>query len=169
MLGVMQIQLVPASKADLANPSPALLAGLAQHFPTAAEGMAYLDEVLTVMGTQPRPRPWADWWALGDDGSIMGLCGFKGAPDGGGVVEIGYGSFPLCEGKGVATAMAAALIDMAARHGARQVIAHTLMAQSGSTTVLRRNGFAFVGMVVEPEDGEVWRWQRPLGPASATA
>ncbi len=163
----MRIQLLPASKADLANPPPALLAGITRHYPSVAAGMTHLAEVLTIMGTQPRPLPWADWWAQGDDGRIMGLCGFKGAPDGDGVVEIGYGSFPLCEAKGVATAMAAALIDMAARHGARRVIAHTLMVESGSTTVLRRNGFDFVGMVVEPEDGEVWRWQRPIGPASA--
>jgi RimJ/RimL family protein N-acetyltransferase len=162
------IRLIPASPADLADPSPALLAGLTRHYPTPDEGRAHLATILAIMGANPRPVPWADWWALGEDGAIMGLCGFKAPPDGDGIVEIGYGSFPLCEGRGVATAMAAGLIAIAHDAGAQTVIAHTLMAESGSTTVLRRNGFQFIGVVTDPEDGEVWRWQRLLGPASAT-
>ncbi|OYQ24742.1 hypothetical protein CHU93_15405 [Sandarakinorhabdus cyanobacteriorum] len=161
------IRLIPASAADLADPSPALLAGITRHYPTVDEGRAHLAEILAIMGARPRPAPWADWWALADDGSIKGLGGFKAPPDANGGVEIGYGTFPMCEGQGVATAIAAGLIAMARQHGARTIIAHTLMAENPSTTVLRRNGFAFVGTVIEPEDGEVWRWQLPLGPASA--
>jgi hypothetical protein len=26
--------------------------------------------------------------------------------------------------------------------------------------VLRKNGFEFIGDVVEPDDGPVWRWER---------
>lgn len=161
------ITLIPASPADLDQPLPALLAGITRHYPSVADGRAHLAEILAIMGARPRPAPWADWWALADTGCIMGLGGFKAAPDADGVVEIGYGSFPLCEGQGVATAMAAGLIAIARQHGARQIIAHTLRQENGSTTVLRRNGFTLVGTVVEPEDGAVWRWQRPLGPASA--
>ena len=157
------IRLIPASAADLAEPSPALLAGITRHYPTVDEGRAHLAEILAIMGANPRPAPWADWWALADDDSIIGesirgLGGFKAPPDANGVVEIGYGAFPLCEGQGVATAIAAGLMAIAREAGAQMVIAHTLMAENASTTVLRRNGFAFVGTVVEPEDGEVWRW-----------
>lgn len=156
------IRLIPASATDLADPSPALLAGITRHYPTADEGRAHLAEILALMGARPRPQPWADWWALADDGSIKGLGGFKAAPDADSPVEIGYGTFPLCEGQGVATAIAAGLIAIAHEAGARTIIAHTLMTENASTTVLRRNGFAFVGTVIEPEDGEVWRWQLQL-------
>lgn len=161
----MGLRLIPANPADLANPFPALRLGVEQGYASVEEGLAELAAILAIMGAAPRPAPWADWWALGDDGAIMGLCGFKAAPDAAGAVEIAYGSFPRCEGRGVATAMAAGLVAIAAANGARTVIAHTLTAENASTIVLRRNGFVAAGTVIDPDDGEVWRWVRPLSPA----
>jgi hypothetical protein len=33
--------------------------------------------------------------------------------------------------------------------------------ENASSTVLRRCGFERAGEVIDPEDGLVWRWQRP--------
>lgn len=167
MAAGMALRLVPAHPAHIETPSPALAAGVARHYPDAGEGLAHLAAILAIMGATLRPAPWADWWALADDGTIVGLCGFKAAPDADGMVEIAYGSFPGAEGRGVATAMAAGLVDIAAAHGAAQVIAHTLAPDNASATVLRRNGFTLNGTMIDPEDGEVWRWERALTPPSA--
>lgn len=159
----MDLRLIPASPADIADPSPALLRGVAEGYASAQQGLAELAAVLAIMGAAPRPAPWADWWALAATGAIVGLCGFKAAPDAAGAAEIAYGSFPRLEGRGVATAMAAGLIDIAARHGALAVTAHTLLPGNASATVLRRNGFSLLGTVIDPEDGEVCAWRRPVG------
>lgn len=156
------LRLIPASPADIAAPPPALLRGVAEHYP-GGDGMETLATILAIMGATPRPEPWADWWAQDGD-VIVGLCGFKAPPDGAGVVEIAYGSFPACEGRGVATAMAAGLVAIAASAGARRVIAHTIAPDNASTTVLKRNGFQPAGTAIDPEDGLVWRWERVLTP-----
>lgn len=85
---------------------------------------------------------------------VVGICGYKGPARE--VVEIAYGIFPPFEGRGYATAAAAALI---ARTKARTIVAHTLPGPNASTRVLEKNGLRFVGEVQDPEDGRVWRWE----------
>jgi [ribosomal protein S5]-alanine N-acetyltransferase len=41
------------------------------------------------------------------------------------------------------------------------VIAHTLPIENASCQVLRRCGYRRAGEVIDPQDGLVWRWQRP--------
>jgi RimJ/RimL family protein N-acetyltransferase len=41
-------------------------------------------------------------------------------------------------------------------------IAHTLPEENASNRALRRNGFTFSGEVDDPEDGLIWRWEKPL-------
>jgi hypothetical protein len=38
----------------------------------------------------------------------------------------------------------------------------TLPEENASNKALKRNGFGFAGEVDDPEDGLVWRWERPL-------
>ena len=93
---------------------------------------------------------------------VIGGCGFKGAPDANGDVEIAYGTFPPYEGRGYAKAMAASLISRARANGAPHIIAHTLPETNASCTILRSLGFRQVGTVIsDPEDGPVWRWELP--------
>jgi RimJ/RimL family protein N-acetyltransferase len=92
---------------------------------------------------------------------VIGAAGFKGAPDAAGMVEIAYGIVPSYEGQGYATEAAAALVAFAVDHGARLLRAHTLPVANASTHVLLKNGFRHVDSVVDPEDGPVWRWERP--------
>jgi RimJ/RimL family protein N-acetyltransferase len=67
---------------------------------------------------------------------------------------------PPYEGKGYATEAAAALVAYAFDQGVKLVRAHTMPEPNASTHVLRKNGFRFVGDVIDPEDGPVWRWER---------
>ena len=91
---------------------------------------------------------------------IIGTCAFKGNPNQEGNVEIAYFTFPDHEGKGYATAMAHALIQIALSHPETSgIIAHTLPNPNASTRVLQKVGMQFVGDVFDPEDGPVWRWQ----------
>jgi RimJ/RimL family protein N-acetyltransferase len=96
-----------------------------------------------------------------DHRSVIGTAGFKGPPDPSGVVEIAYGIVPSFENRGYATEAAGALVDFAmTTKGVRLIRAHTLPEENASTHVLRRCGFEYVGGVVDPDDGPVWRWER---------
>jgi RimJ/RimL family protein N-acetyltransferase len=110
--------------------------------------------------------PWGSYLAI-ERGSriLMGTCSFKGPPGAGHEVEIAYFTFPEFEGQGVGTAMAGELVAVASRHPeVRSIIAHTLPAESGSTTILRRCGFVRTREVIDPDDGLVWRWERTPAP-----
>ena len=92
---------------------------------------------------------------------IIGTAGFKGPPGTEGTVEIAYGIVPAFEGQGYATEAAGALVGFAlADEQVRTVRAHTLPEANASSSVLRKCGFLYVGEVVEPDDGPVWRWER---------
>jgi RimJ/RimL family protein N-acetyltransferase len=112
----------------------------------------------------PGPDPWRHGFFVvhRETGSAIGSAGFKGPPDSDGVVEIAYGIVPLFEGRGYATEAAAALVEFASANGeVRTVRAHTLPLPNASTRVLLKCGFRHLGTVFDPQDGEVWRWERP--------
>ena len=108
----------------------------------------------------------ADPWILGftlvqrDSDTVVGSAGFKGPPADG-VVEIAYTVNPDHQGNGYATEAAQALTDYAFSSGKVSVVrAHTLPEPNASTRVLAKCGFRFVGEVIDPEDGLVWRWEK---------
>lgn len=108
--------------------------------------------------------PWRHGFFIVDPqrGQVVGTAGFKGPPDGDGVVEIAYGVAPEYQGRGYASEAAKALVEFAlADPTVRTVRAHTLPAQNASTRVLTKNGFRHLGEVIDPEDGLVWRWELP--------
>lgn len=95
-----------------------------------------------------------------DTRTVIGSAGFKGLPDGG-MVEIAYGIVPSFQGHGYATEAAAALVRFAFASGqVRLVRAHTLPVANPSTGVLTKCGFRCTGIVTDPDDGPVWRWER---------
>ncbi len=84
---------------------------------------------------------------------------FKSAPVDG-RLEIAYGTLPGHEGKGVATTMAKALVEMVDQEGADlTVFAQTLPEGNASTSILKKLGFTLAGTVEHPEDGTVWEWE----------
>jgi RimJ/RimL family protein N-acetyltransferase len=109
----------------------------------------------------------ADPWVFGFSvvhsgaGLRIGHCGFKGPPSGDGVVEIAYGINHAHRLKGYATEAAGALTSYAfADARVRVVCAHTLPEPNASTRVLTKCGFRYIGEVIDPEDGLVWRWEK---------
>ncbi|VTS06431.1 GNAT family N-acetyltransferase [Tuwongella immobilis] len=105
--------------------------------------------------------PWIGYLVRNSSGEWVGTCGFKSPPQSG-QVEIAYFTFPEFEGRGIATAMARRLLELAqAADPAVQVIAQTLPMESPSTSILRKLGFRLRGTVHHPDDGDVWEWEQP--------
>ncbi len=127
--------------------------------PLDAESTAMLVDGLEQMRREARAFPWGNFLAW-RDGVAVGCCGFKNVPGPGDPPEIGYMTFPRAEGSGVATAMAGALVGLAAGAGEAVVIAHTLPVANASGTALARNGFVRAGDAIDPDEGPVWRWER---------
>ena len=119
-----------------------------------------LAQTVALLTKDPRPHPWISYLAR-QDGKAIGICAFKSGPSPAGEVELAYMTFPAHERRGHATAMIALLAGIADRAGVVP-IAHTLPEENASNNALKRNGFAFRGEVEDPEDGLVWRWERPL-------
>lgn len=92
---------------------------------------------------------------------ILGSGGFKTIPLDG-TVEVGYGVAIEHWGKGIGTAVCAALVRYAGDNGARVVRAHTLIDGFASQKILLKNGFELLGEVIEPDDGPVLRFEREL-------
>ena len=127
--------------------------------------VAQTTRLMTAVGGDPK---WFGYLTIDTSTKmIIGTCAFKGPPSGGGNVEIAYFTFPEFEKNGYATAMASALVDIASKSEAvRRIIAHTLPESNASTKILQRIGMSFIGEVVDPEDGRVWRWALDKAPQS---
>ena len=137
----------------------------------AADGLQEFlmsDEVSPAWLAQLRKSRATDTWVHGfaiihrEDRLVVGNVGFKGPPDNDGVVEIAYGIVPAFQGRGYATEAAEVGTAFAFADGrVRLVRAHTLPTVNASTRVLEKCGFMRIGQVEDPEDGPVWRWERP--------
>lgn len=120
------------------------------------------------VAAQGIPAGWGGFLASDEaTRTVVGTCAFKGPPDETGAVEIAYFTFPSHEGRGYGSAMAEALVERAGSNPEVSVVrAHTLPERNSSGRILRKLGFAFVGIVQLPEDGAVWRWERPVSPGA---
>lgn len=128
----------------------------------------WLEQLRKSKGTDP----WTFGFAVVNPaiGQVIGTAGFKGPPDAAGMVEVAYGIVPAWQGKGCATAALKKLVAHAASdERVRLLRAHTLPVNNASTRVLTRNGFTKLGEVMDPEDGRVWRWERPKPTAESRA
>lgn len=101
---------------------------------------------------------WGPHLFFDDDGALVGVGGWKGAPTEG-VAELGYAVAPARQGRGIATSAVRALVTRARAAGVQVVVAHTLAETSASTSVLARCGFLKVDELADPDDGPVWRWE----------
>jgi RimJ/RimL family protein N-acetyltransferase len=117
---------------------------------------------MAVVAASSQEPPWCGYVGWREN-TPLGFGGFKGEPDEGHTVEIGYLTFPAHEGQGVACAVAAGLVAIARGQDVAAVIAHTLPQENASTAVLRRNGFARDGEAEDPDEGTVWRWRLNFG------
>jgi len=102
--------------------------------------------------------PWIGYFASMNN-NFVGGAGFKGRPIDG-KVEIAYGTFPAFQKMGIAAEMCRQLIVLAhATDPTVRIMARTLMEESYSTRVLRKNNFVCNGTVMDTDDGEVWEWE----------
>lgn len=78
-----------------------------------------------------------------ETGAFVGYCGLApGVLDGREEVELLYAILPEYWGRGIATALAAAVLRVAFEElGLREVIAYTLTTNRGSRRVMEKNGF----------------------------
>lgn len=85
------------------------------------------------------------WWVhqICYAGQVVGDVGFHGPPaaEGPVTVELGYGVVAEHRGRGIATAAAAQLLDLAWRQGADTVLARVEAGNPASVRVLERLGF----------------------------
>jgi [ribosomal protein S5]-alanine N-acetyltransferase len=118
-------------------------------------------QTMTMLESSPREIIWGGYLAADEDtASVIGCCGFKGAPTPEGTVEVAYFTFPGFEGRGYATAMAESLVQLAISSASvRRIRAHTLPERNASARILEKIGMLFVGEVTDPVDGNVWRWE----------
>jgi RimJ/RimL family protein N-acetyltransferase len=133
--------------------------GLREFFVSGEVSQSFLESLRTL----GQPDPWRFGFAAvhREARLVIGSGGFKGPPDSDGVVEIAYGIVPAFQRRGYATEVAGALVEYALRDSTvRRLRAHTLREPNPSTKVLKKCGFEFIGEVVEPDDGPVWRWER---------
>jgi RimJ/RimL family protein N-acetyltransferase len=106
--------------------------------------------------------PWIGYVAT-SAGQAVGTCAFKTAPVAG-RVEIAYFTFPPCEGRGFATAMARQLVGLArARYPDIVVTAQTLPERNASNAILEKLAFRLAGVATDAEVGEVWEWHLAPG------
>ena len=107
----------------------------------------------------PDEAPWWMWLAvLQEENLLIGQCGYKGPPKDG-MVEFGYAVVPAYRGIGLATEIAAVLIDHAFSFPEiTHVIAHTLAEENASVKILRKCGLQFISEIHDPEDGLIWQW-----------
>jgi RimJ/RimL family protein N-acetyltransferase len=91
---------------------------------------------------------------------IVGNGGFKGVPDGDGMVEIGYAVSPDYRNQRIATEAARGMIEYAFSWSpVRMVDAHTLAGENASCTILRNCGMTKIDEKEDPEDGPIWQWR----------
>ena len=102
-----------------------------------------------------------DNWMIVAAREVVGLCGYKHRPSVDGAVDIGYSIAASRRRRGHATgAVAAILAKSEADPRVSYIIAETAIDNHGSQRVLMKNGFQYIGTVIDPEDGErLLRWK----------
>ena len=97
----------------------------------------------------PAEQGWSFWYLIShavEPPAVLGICGFKGRPDGCGSVEIGYSVLPQYRNQGFATEAVERLISWAFSHqSVLEVSAETLPHLQQSIKVMKKNGFYYTG------------------------
>ncbi len=147
------------------------LAGLlGARVPDAWPNRDFADALPSIAADADRDPTLAGWTFFivrrAEDGpdELVGEAGFKGPPDAGGGVEVGYGLVPAARGRGLATEAAGALVGWAlGRPDVRRVLAECEPDNTASARVLARLGFR----PLAPGDDGLLRFERTAAAASS--
>lgn len=139
-----------------------------EHQPTAAAGSEAHAAAVMVRAAYERlgfHPPWIGYLALSGE-QIVGVGAFQGPPHTAGI-EITHWIFPQFQRRGIGTAVARALRDVArAAAPAMRVFARTPPGESPSSSALRNAGFQLAKVVEVPENGSVLEWEVLPPPAN---
>lgn len=104
-------------------------------------------ESIQHVNSDPSQFGWGAWLAVTHhSGELIGDMGFKGKPDGNGLVDIGYGIVKEHQEKGYATEGAKSLISWAfSTNRVQKVKADCLKDNQASIRVLQKLGMKYVG------------------------
>lgn len=121
----------------------------------------WLELVSDRISQDPENSFWWFPWLIIVDKLVVGMGGFKGSPNTNGVVEIGYGIIASQQKCGFATqAVKLLLAEGFSKAEIQTIEAYTTPENSASWRVLEKNQFVKNGNKIDPEDGEVWIWQK---------
>jgi ribosomal-protein-alanine N-acetyltransferase len=119
--------------------------------------LAFFGYRIPAVRTDPASIPWLGRVIVLDDSAgrrIIGSIGFHAPPDELGQVEIGYRVEPEYRRRGVATEVAAAMLDWARReHGVHRFRASVAPDNVASKAIISRLGFREVGSQMDDIDG----------------
>jgi [ribosomal protein S5]-alanine N-acetyltransferase len=162
-----RLLLIPATPATLTAElasTAALAESLGVDVPSSWPPEYYDDDAirwtLNVLESGRCPPDWCMYYFTEparppERGRLVGIGGYKGAPNVDGAVEIGYSIVPESRRRGYAREAVDGLIGWAFHDPrVRRVIAHTLPGLAPSIGVLDSAGFAYVGPEAEGDEAE---------------
>ena len=104
-------------------------------------------------------QPWIGYFASVDGQEVIGMGGFKGKPRDN-TVEIAYGTFKTHWGRGIGTEICRQLVLLTLKtDSSLRITARTLQDGQASIRILEKNGFECLGIVNDPDDGNVLEWE----------
>lgn len=170
-LSTARLELVPATaellRAELSGPgelAKMLRGTVPQQWPSPLYERPHIQWAHERLCQEPSLAGWLAWFWLkrpeqsGGLPILIGLGGFKGKPNGHGVVEMGYSIVPAFQRLGLGTEAVNALAAWALDDSrVTRVVAETLPELRASIRVLQKCGFEFTG---NGSDIEVLRFER---------
>ncbi|MFY8106158.1 MAG: GNAT family N-acetyltransferase [Elstera sp.] len=158
------LQLVPAVDADfgwLLDPRTEHPRGL--RVPPGGVEAAPVLSRLRQVANKVRLRHSPGMWLMVVEREIVGLIGYKLAPDAEGRVEIGYGVAASRQQRGHCTQAVAQVVRIAEQDGKIHLLyAETTVANQPSQKLLRANGFQQTATREDVEDGALFCWSRAV-------
>ena len=163
----MRVSIVPATidllyleERDVALLCRELDTGSPVEWPPEFNGQPYRDWQRSLLARWPQEPGYAGYYIVAD-GELVGTCGFKGPPDEAGIVEMGYSVIEARRRRGYASAAVTLLVAHAFTDPrVTRILAETLPGAAPSQGVLLRCGFEPASTRIDPEDGEVVRFER---------
>ncbi|HET9746567.1 MAG TPA: GNAT family protein [Chitinophagaceae bacterium] len=123
--------------------------------PACTETLMMCVEFYKRIGYQP---PWICYFAE-ENNEIIGSAAFKGRPINN-TVEIAYSTMDNHRQKGIGTRICKLLVELSrATDPSLRITARTLPEHNYSTKILEKNNFNLLGIVNDPDDGDVWEWE----------
>ncbi|MBC7834127.1 MAG: GNAT family N-acetyltransferase [Phycisphaerales bacterium] len=123
---------------------------------------------LQKLEAEPAAAGWLGYYVVADiEGvpTLVGAGGYKGPPNGDGIVEIGYSIIDAYHRRGIATAVVNELVARAfADARVKRVTAETPATFTASRGLLEKCGFTLIGARADPDDGELALYVRTLTP-----